>query len=218
MTFHMRKKRTFAKKLAAAFFIGILLAGCAPENESIRTAIAVQMEEYPESRVQDIYKSFCQDAFGPGHLIPDAEGARRYLESELEEYAGELASGVSERPAKFLVPTGDAANFYRVDLSVVLDSLVSEEEYLAAFIESANAVQAPSAEEWTAKWESIKTVLLNDFRHIPDAGADIRMLDSLVAAGHYIIHHSDAFGTAYHPHYRIIARDKVKAWQYFPHK
>ena len=28
-----------------------------------------------------------------------------------------------------------------------------------------------------------------------------------MAQGHYILHHSHVFNNAYHPHYRIVARD-----------
>ncbi|MBR7026152.1 MAG: hypothetical protein IKI13_01065 [Bacteroidales bacterium] len=35
----------------------LLLAGCQPSAE--KAAIVRQLQDYPESRVQDIYKSFC---------------------------------------------------------------------------------------------------------------------------------------------------------------
>ena len=53
--------------IAAAVFLLLLAAGCRPDP--VREAIARQLELYPESRVQDVYKSFCQDQLGPGHLI-----------------------------------------------------------------------------------------------------------------------------------------------------
>ena len=50
------------------------LLSCSPSPE--KAAISRQLQDYPESRVQDIYKSFCQDNLGPGHLIPNPESAR----------------------------------------------------------------------------------------------------------------------------------------------
>ena len=48
-----------------------------------------QMTDYPESTLKDIYKNFFQDAFGPGHLMSDAEDAEKrmeaYLRSECEQ-------------------------------------------------------------------------------------------------------------------------------------
>ena len=52
---------------------------------SIQTAIERQMATYPESTLQDIYKSFYQEHFGPGHIISDTASARRYLMRELSE-------------------------------------------------------------------------------------------------------------------------------------
>ena len=55
----------------------LVLAGCRPSPT--KAAIERQLQDYPESRVQDIYKSFCQDNLGPEHLIPDPEYAKNYL-------------------------------------------------------------------------------------------------------------------------------------------
>ena len=68
-----------------------ILAAC--QSVSIREAIARQLALYPESRVQDIYKSFCQDNLGPEHLIPNPEAARNYLQSELAAYRADVDTG-----------------------------------------------------------------------------------------------------------------------------
>ena len=183
----------------------MLLCGCLPETT--RRAIASQLEQYPESRVQDIYKSFCQDNLGPGHLIPNSEVARSYLMSELESYQADLDSARYDKPTLRYVPVGDKGNFVRVDLSVVLDGLVDAETLLDAFVRSANEGKVVTEEEWKAKWASVAAVLRKDFPAIPDAGRDLAAIDSLMAAGHFILHHSPEFEEAYHPHYRIVARD-----------
>ena len=61
-------------------------------HNSVKSGIENQLKEFPESRVQDIYKSFCQDNLGPEHLIPNPDAARNYLTSELEEYRQDLAA------------------------------------------------------------------------------------------------------------------------------
>ena len=76
------------RKFSVAIVALMLLCGCRPE--ATRSAISSQLDQYPESRVQDIYKSFCQDNLGPGHLIPYSEAARSYLMSELESYQADL--------------------------------------------------------------------------------------------------------------------------------
>ena len=157
--------------------------------------------------MQDIYKSFCQDNLGPGHLIPDPAYARDYLTTELTSFREDLDSLRYDAPARMYEPVGDRGNYVRVDLSVVLDGLVSEEMLLDAFVRSANEGRTVSPEEWVAKWEDIARIIRKDFKDIPGAEEDLTRLDSLIKEGNLIMHHSPAFEAAYHPHYRIIAKD-----------
>ena len=182
-----------------------LLFGC--QSSVTRKAISQQLDDYPESRVLDIYKSFCQDNLGPGHLIPNPEAARNYLMSELQSYSDDLDSSLYDIPSVRYYPVGDQSNYVSVDLSVLLDGLVETETFLDAFVRSANSGKKATETEWVKKWEEIKSIINKDFPDIPDAGEDLALLDSLIAEGHLIMHHSDAFGEAYHPHYRIIAKD-----------
>ena len=55
------------------------------DTVAMRSAIERQLVTYPESTLQDIYKSFYQEHFGPGHIISDTASARRYLMRELSE-------------------------------------------------------------------------------------------------------------------------------------
>ena len=170
-------------------------------------AIRQQLQDYPESRVQDIYKSFCQDNLGPGHLIPDPQSARNYLESELRTFREDLDSARYDAPGIMYYPVGDQGNYVRVDLSVVLDGLVGEEAYLDAFVRSANEGTRLTEEQWVAKWKEVEKVIKKDFPDIPDAKEDLEMIDSYVQKGDLIMHHSEVFSETYNPHYRIIARD-----------
>ena len=183
----------------------LFLLGCQPSPE--KAAIACQLQDYPETRVQDIYKSFCQDNLGPGHLIPDPQSARNYLESELRTFKEDLDSARYDAPSIMYYPVGDQGNYVRVDLSVVLDGLVGEETYLDAFVRSANEGMRLTEEQWVAKWREVERVIKKDFPDIPDAVKDLEMIDSYVEKGDLIMHHSEAFSNAYNPHYRIIARD-----------
>ena len=191
--------------LIAATLASILLVSCRPDPT--REAIERQIKLYPETRVQDIYKSFCQDNLGPGHMIPNPEAARAYLESELKGYQLDLDSAKYEIPAERYVSVGDLGNYVRVDLSVVLDSLVDEETLLSAFTRSANEGKTLSEEEWKAKWASVAAVIRKDFPTLPDSESELAAIDSLMAEGHFILHHSPIFEETYHPHYRIVARD-----------
>ena len=182
-----------------------MLASC--QQDPTRSAIEGQLQQYPASRVQDIYKSFCQDNLGPGHLIPNLASARTYLMEELASYRGDVDSGRYAIPAERFVPVGDKGNYVRVDLSVVLDSLVDAETLLAAFARNANEGKTLSTDAWKEKWASVATMIRKEFPTIPDAEKDLAAIDSLMAEGHFILHHSPIFNETYHPHYRIVARD-----------
>jgi hypothetical protein len=183
----------------------LLIHGCRdPFELTTRDFIELELLQYPESRVQDIYKSFCQDNLGPEHLIPDPTSAANYLKEELRTYQEDLDNLRYEAPVERYYYVGDQQRYARVDLSVVLDSLVTEEAFLDAFVRSANVGKRITEEEWANKWKKVAKILRKDFKDIPYLENDLHMLDSLMAEGHYIMHHSQAFRDAYHPHYRII--------------
>lgn len=183
----------------------VLASSC--QGSRTGKAIRAYLEVYPEARVQDIYKSFCQDNLGPGHMIPDVEAARSYLRAELAEYREDVAGGAYAIPARRYGAVGDQGNFVLVDLSVVLDSLVLEQELLDAFVRSATAPQIVFPEQWVAKWQQVEAVVRREFAGIPGCEEDLARIDTLVAEGNLILHHSPQFEAAYHPHYRIVARD-----------
>ena len=183
----------------------VLLASC--QQRAVTDAIDAQLRQYPETRVTDIYKNFCQDNLGPGHLIPNPESAREYLLSELQEYREDLDSARYDKPVPRYIPVGDRHNYVRVDLSVVLDGLVDEETLLDAFVRSANEGRVLPEKDWIRKWQKVASVIRRRFPDIPGAEADLAELNSLIGEGNLIMHHSDAFSKAYNPHYRIVARD-----------
>jgi hypothetical protein len=59
------------------------------QNFRIEKAVINELKYYPEARLRDIYKNFFQDAFGPGHLIPDTTHAGNYLNYELQQPIGD---------------------------------------------------------------------------------------------------------------------------------
>ena len=192
------------KMMLSAVAVSALLAGC---HNALQDTIDMQLQQFPESRAQDFYKSFCQDNLGPEHLIPDPTSAASYLKEELRTYKEDLDSLRYHAPDLLYYPVGDQGNYVRVDLTVILDSLVAEDAFLDAFVRSANEGTRVTNEEWVAKWQDVSRILRKDHKDIPDLENDLGTLDSLVAEGNLIMRHSQAFRDAYHPHYRIIARD-----------
>ena len=129
------------------------------------------------------------------------------MTSELEEYRQDLAEGLYTIPTLRYYPVGDEGKYVRVDLSVILDGLMSQEDYLDAFVRSANNGVKKSHEQWKRKWTEVERCIRKLYYYITDAEKDLAAIDSLVKNDDLIIHHSDTFVEIYHPHYRIIAKD-----------
>lgn len=168
-------------------------------NEKYKPAIDYIINTYPEATLQDIYKSFFQDKFGPEHIVSDTVSARKYLLFEL------LNMGETSMP--YYEPAGTGENFIRVSLQTVKDSLIFEDELLKIFIESANTERIVSVEEWKEEWETIKGYVPTDLKEFK---TDDGRIDSVLNSGHYAIHHSRIYNDLYHPHYRIIRKDLFK--------
>ena len=172
------------------------LFGQTIDTLSMRSAIERQLVTYPESALQDIYKSFYQEHFGPGHIISDTASARRYLMRELSEM------GKTQSP--YFEPTGSQGDYIRVYLSAVANSLITAERLLDAFIRSANLWQEPAA-SWLDKWEAIVSIIQTNKMEIGNFETDLPLLTE-AARNNQAVHHSSRYNEAYHPHYRIVER------------
>ena len=103
----------------------------------LKQAIEYQLAIYPESTLQDVYKAFYQEHFGPEHMISDIERVGSYLRSELS-MMGEDHSRV------YFESIGVEGNYVRVYLDAITDGLVTADQLLQAFVESANAGNKPA--------------------------------------------------------------------------
>jgi hypothetical protein len=168
---------------------------------SIRAAIECQMAAYPKSTLQDIYKSFYQDRFGPGHMITDTASVRHYLLYELSE--NEVASKV------YYEPTGSEGRYVRVYLSAVADSLITAEQLLDAFVRSANTDKGPNV-DWEAEWNCIVGVITKHGIILNGFDKDVATLNE-ASRNRQAVHHSRTYNEAYHPHYRIVERSIFEA-------
>ena len=192
------------KKYLCLLILPLCLASCRQsmvDSASVKAAISNQLETYPESRLQDLYKSFFQDRFGPGHIIRDRESARNYILSELAE-ADTLMGPKTE-------PCGWEGNYVRVNLSVIADGLMTADELTDALMASAKEVKEEDIERWKEEWAEILAIIEKHYPHIPCLEEDKAKIDELLASGQYAYHHSTAYNAAYHPHYRIIAKEII---------
>ena len=172
------------------------LFGQTIDTLSMRSAIERQLVTYPESTLQDIYKSFYQEHFGPGHIISDTASARRYLMRELSEM------GKTQSP--YFEPTGSQGDYVRVYLSAVADNLITAEQLLDAFVRSANLWQEPAV-SWLEKWETIVSIIQANKIELEGFETDLPLLTA-ATQNNQAVHHSRRYNEAYHPHYRIVER------------
>lgn len=187
------------KKLLLFIFLScsFCLFGQTIDTFSIHRAIERQMTAYPESTLQDIYKSFYQDHFGPEHLIGDTASVRTYLMRELSE--------MTNTSMVYFEPTGSEGRFVRVYLSTIADSLIAAEQLFEAFVRSADRSLLPST-DWETKWNQIVSVIMNCGFEVNGIESDTALLRE-ASRNHQAIHHSRAYNAAYHPHYRIVEHD-----------
>ncbi len=180
--------------LALACSFGLF--GQSIDTIAVRSAIERQLVTYPGSTLQDIYKSFYQEHFGPGHIISDTASVRRYLMKELSE--------MGETQSPYFEPTGSQGDYVRVYLSAVADSLITTEQLLDAFVRSANSRQEPTI-NWLEQWESIVSIIQVNKIELEDFETDLPLLTK-AAQNNQAVHHSRRYNEAYHPHYRIVER------------
>ena len=187
------------KIFIALIWIGVCSTSVAQSlADSIRTAVNYQLKHYPASTLQDIYKNFFQDRLGPGHLLADTAGAGQYLREEL----------LHPYPAtKYYEPIGYTHNYYRVDLAVVWDSIVSYTQLMEAFTKSAQAITFDDVERWKEEWQTIETVIAEMNLNLINYNTDKAAIDNMLEQGKYMMRHSKTFNANYNPHYRIIEKN-----------
>ena len=182
--------------LVLALACSFSLFGQSIDTIAMRSAIERQLTIYPESTLQDIYKSFYQEHFGPGHIINDTASARHYLMRELSE--------MGETQSPYFEPTGSQGYYVRVYLSAIADSLITAEQLLDAFVRSANSRQEPAV-SWMEKWEAIVSIIQANKIELEGFETDLPLLTE-AARNSQAVHHSRRYNEAYHPHYRIVER------------
>lgn len=191
------------KKMISIAIIGIMFPMVAIAQkvnpDDVKTAVERIMADYPASTLQDIYKSFFQDKFGPEHIISDTIAARKYLLSELNRT--DIDSIV------VLEPTGVKGNYIRVGLGAIKSGKVDVSAFLSAFIRSANVADKSVVEQWAGEWaeavEQIDEMNLN----LENYEADKEAISQILQQGRYVMHHSSQYRETYNPHYRIIAKE-----------
>lgn len=174
----------------------IPLLACHADNDSIQAAITRQLQDFPKSHLQDIYKSFYQSCFGAEHLITDTASVHAFLREEIATTAGDTVA------TPYYEPTGANGQYVRVYLRCVTENYITEHQLFHAFLRSAQPQLR--MEVWHRLWSD---------EIVPSArkaglAFSLAELDELTNASKLddAVRHSDDYRNAYHPHYRIVER------------
>ena len=176
-----------------------LLNACSSPTNPREAFIRSYLEKYPESTLVDIYKGSFQDVFGPAHLLTDREAVAKYIQYEINS-----SESFEEHD---YIPCGWQGNFYQVNLKVIADGRVPMDDFVDAFMASANGINAELTQPFIEDWIQIQKAIRTVSPDMEGFSKDSTLISNLLQEGKYVMHHSDKFNEHYHPHYRIIRQD-----------
>ena len=185
--------------IIAILSIALLLNSCHSQTHPREDFVRSYFLKYPEATLQDIYKGSFQDVFGPAHLLTNRETVENYINREIE--TAESLEGED------YVPCGWQGNFYQVNLKVIADGRIPMDDFVDAFMASANGIDTTLTQAWLEEWELLQQATRKIVPHLQGFKEDSTLLANLLKQGKYVVHHSRKFNQYYHPHYRIIRRD-----------
>jgi hypothetical protein len=164
-------------------------------EEDVLEVLKFQIALYPQLSLIDLYKSFFQDEFGPGHLLIDVEKARAGLHEEV------LA--MTSRGRRIVEPCGRGNQFCRIPLDLVADGIIEENDYFSAFLSGSSVFNLPDTEGWKKTWLGILEVLRLERKCISGFSEDSEFIMEALEKGTWTMNHSNHYRRLYDPHYRI---------------
>ncbi|MBI5960918.1 MAG: hypothetical protein HY866_19420 [Chloroflexi bacterium] len=173
-------------------------------NDKLMVLLQNHLARYPHSEIMDVYKLLHQATFGPGHLIANKKAAREWLDQEISL----LVASDQEPLFENIHPDGAMV---RAHLRPYLTQNGKIGLLLDAFTRSAEQVKVntdifqqrwqvfeaacQSKQAWTQKFNLRELALFGRMR---------------CQEGWPAVHHSPAYETAYHPHYRVLTRSEAE--------
>jgi hypothetical protein len=176
-----------------------LVSACTRPSQSREDFVRTYLQKYPEATLQDIYKGSFQDVFGPAHILTNREAVTNYIQSEMES-----AEAWEDHD---YIPCGWQGNFLQVNLKVIADGRVPMDDFVDAFMASANGIDTTLTSSFIEDWHLIQQAVRLTDPQLEGFKEDSTLLSHLLKEGKYVVHHSRKFNEHYHPHYRIIRRD-----------
>ena len=174
-------------------------------KEKILKSLANQFKLTPKLTLQDLYKSFFQDFFGPEHLISNKTFVEEYLNEEIKE------AEIDNNNLPLFEKTGFEGKFIRINLKVIKINLISKEKLIEFFIESANNDKNnKNINEWKKNWKKIDEIIFNLNLSLFNEKNDRNKINEMLEKNEYVMSHSNVYKQNYKPHYRLINFNYIK--------
>ena len=176
-----------------------LVSACTRPSQPREDFVRTYLQKYPDATLQDIYKGSFQDVFGPAHILTNREAVINYIQQEIDR--------AEAWEAHDYIPCGWQGNFLQVNLKVIADGRVPMNDFVDAFMASANGIDTTLTPSFVEDWYLIQQAVRLTDPQLEGFKEDSTLLSHLLKEGKYVVHHSRKFNAHYHPHYRIIRRD-----------
>ncbi|MDD4429856.1 MAG: hypothetical protein PHF61_00385 [Bacteroidales bacterium] len=176
-------------------------------RELVHRFIDLELRNYPQASLIDLYKNYFQDAFGPGHLLADMDMAKNYLIKELAQ--------TDYHDTILCQALGIHRDFYRINLCLVKNGTIALDTLLNGMKESSVLARNPELSDWIIEWNQIVSLIQSYKPGIPNLQEDIQTINRNLDKGIIVSHHSQLFTEMYHPHYRIIHKSVIERWKFY---
>ena len=192
-------------RIKTFILLTVIAVSCTQPVSKTEEFVSTEFTAFPESRFVDIYKSFFQDAYGPGHIIPDTAHAGKYVDVELQN---------EEWPDTFLwQTTGINHDYYRINLVLVKNGAIPRDTFLLGMLESTNLASKPEISAFKNQVNELYEVVKKQRPNLPDLDKDKAAIDTQLDKGEVMMHHSEHYLQTYQRRYRIIHRMVFERWQ-----
>jgi hypothetical protein len=187
-------------------FMAITMVSTAQIREKeVQQFVDLELKNYPEASLLDFYKNYFQDAYGPGHLIPDTTHAGEYLNWELSQ------SDWSD--TLLWQPLGTQHDFYRINLLLLKNGTIPRDTLLLGMVKSAQLSRNPDIVSWKKEWNEVLQIIKKYKPDLLGMEQDEKMIAETLSKGNVVMHHSKRYEETYHPHYRIVHRSVFELWR-----
>jgi len=162
--------------------------------DRITELIISEFHLHPKAQLIDYYKLFFQGTFGAGHFIKDRSAAGEFLRTELE--TSTEFEEIEYQDISYV------NNIYRVNINLINKGIIPFEDFLEAFLKSAEIENTISKDEWIVYWRNIEQQILKS--KIPIENFDLQSAELWkIIVSTQIVSHSKIYHTVYSPHYRL---------------